>query len=54
MLHTLARLARRLRLFAARRSFERDLDEELRFHVEMATSHRLARGIPKCHCRIPN
>jgi putative ABC transport system permease protein len=44
-MHMVSRLARRLRLFLTRRRFERDLEDELRFHVEMATSQHLARGV---------
>jgi predicted permease len=38
------RLLRRLRVFLGRRSFERDLDDELRFHMEMMAAQHEARG----------
>jgi putative ABC transport system permease protein len=39
-----SQLARRLGLFIQRRSFERRLEEELRFHMDMVTSRHLALG----------
>ncbi len=41
----LQRLARRLPLFLGRRSFERDLDDEMRFHLEMQASQYRDRGM---------
>jgi predicted permease len=43
--YPISRFARRLRLIFGRRAFERDLDDEMRFHVEMATAHHLHRGV---------
>jgi putative ABC transport system permease protein len=40
-----SQLARRLGVMLRRRSFESRLDEELRFHMDMAVSRHLARGI---------
>ncbi len=45
MPYALSRFFRRLRLILDRRAFERDLDEELRFHMDMATAHHLDRGV---------
>ncbi len=44
MLYTLRHLFRRLRHVARRRSFERDVEDELRFHMEMVAERQLARG----------
>jgi putative ABC transport system permease protein len=41
---TIARMLRRLRLVLSRRSFERDLEDELRFHMDMLASRQLAAG----------
>ena len=41
---TIARALRRARLFFVRRSFERDIEDELRFHLEMVESRHLANG----------
>jgi predicted permease len=41
---TLARLLRRARLFLGRGSFERDLEDELRFHMEMLESRHADGG----------
>ena len=46
-----SQLARRLGVFLRRRSYERRLEEELRFHVEMATSRHLARGSSAAEAR---
>ncbi|HJQ22026.1 MAG TPA: ABC transporter permease [Gemmatimonadaceae bacterium] len=50
-MHSLSRLTRRLRLLVARRRFERDLDDELRFHMEMSHAVHLARGASVEHAR---
>jgi predicted permease len=42
--HELLRLLRRLRHFVGRRTFERDLDDELRFHMEMSSAQYATRG----------
>lgn len=39
------RATRRLRLLMGRRSFERELDEEMRFHLEMEAKQHEARGL---------
>jgi hypothetical protein len=39
-------LARRLAALFGRRRFDRDLAEELRIHVEMATEAAVADGLP--------
>jgi putative ABC transport system permease protein len=44
-------LARRLGVMLHRRSFERRLDEELRFHMDMVSSRHLARGISAAQAR---
>jgi putative ABC transport system permease protein len=44
MLYALRHTLRRLRHFVGRRSFERDVDEELRFHMEMAAERHVAHG----------
>src|SRR5688572_12929126 len=41
---SLARALRRVRHFVNRRRFERDLDDELQFHLAMATSSQSAAG----------
>jgi putative ABC transport system permease protein len=46
-----SQLARRLGVMLRRRSFESRLDEELRFHMDMAVSRRLARGVPAAEAR---
>jgi predicted permease len=46
MPYALSRFIRRLRLILDRRAFERDLDEEMRFHMDMATERNLGRGVP--------
>ena len=43
--YPLARFFRRVRLLLDRRAFERDLDEEMRFHMDMATARHLERGV---------
>ena len=43
--HTLSRFIRRLRLILDRRGFERDLDEEMRFHMDMAAARHLDQGM---------
>jgi len=43
--YPLVRFLRRVRLLLDRRAFERDLDEEMRFHMDMATAHQLQRGV---------
>jgi putative ABC transport system permease protein len=40
-----ARLFRRLRLLLGRRAFERDVEDELRFHMEMVASRHAANGL---------
>src|SRR5215216_2435268 len=40
----IARALRRLRHFLARRSFERDLEEELRFHMDMVAARHHSGG----------
>jgi hypothetical protein len=42
---TLRQLARRIRLLLGRRAFERDLEDEMRFHVEMQAAKHVERGI---------
>ena len=44
-------LARRFGVMLHRRSFERRLDEELRFHMDMVASRHLARGISAAQAR---
>ena len=44
-MYAFARMARRLRLVFNRHAFERDLEDELRFHMEMATSRHVAHGM---------
>ncbi len=39
-----ARAIRRLRIFLGRRSFERDVEDELRFHIDMVASRYAAQG----------
>ena len=41
----ISRMLRRARLLISRRSFERDLEDELRFHAEMLASHHMAGGL---------
>src|SRR5690348_5682327 len=41
----LARLFRRTRLLVGRRAFERDVEDELRFHMEMVASRHAASGL---------
>jgi putative ABC transport system permease protein len=41
----IARLLRRARLMFGRRSFERDVEDELRFHMEMVASRHAANGV---------
>jgi predicted permease len=41
----LARAARRLRLLVGRRSFERELEDEVRFHLEMEARRHMERGL---------
>src|SRR6185436_19338794 len=43
--YPLARILRRIRLLLDRRAFERDLEEEMRFHVDMAAARHLERGV---------
>ena len=43
--YPLDRFLRRIRLLFDRRAFERDLDEEMRFHMDMATARHLERGV---------
>ena len=43
--YPLARFFRRVGLLLDRRAFERDLDEEMRFHTDMATARHLERGV---------
>ena len=45
MHYAIARAVRRFRLLVNRRSFERDLEDELRFHMDMATSRHVAHGM---------
>src|SRR5689334_23156315 len=45
MMYAISRWLRRFRVLASRRSFERDLDDELRFHTDMATARNLASGM---------
>ena len=42
----LNRLARRLRLMARRADVEREMDEEMRFHVEMEAAELRRAGVP--------
>jgi predicted permease len=42
--HEFLRLLRRLRHFLGRKRFERDLDDELRFHMEMSSARHENRG----------
>ena len=42
---TARQLARRVRLLLGRRAFERDLDDEVRFHIEMQTGKNVERGM---------
>ena len=42
--HEALRLLRRLRHLLGRRRFERDLDDELRFHMEMSSAQHATRG----------
>jgi putative ABC transport system permease protein len=44
MLYAFRRALRRLRHFVGRRAFEREVDEELRFHMEMAAERHVAHG----------
>jgi predicted permease len=44
-------LARRLRSLLRRERFERDLDEELRFHLEMQTAKNIERGMEPAAAR---
>jgi putative ABC transport system permease protein len=42
---SLRRFARRMRLLLGRRAFERDLEDEMRFHVEMQAAKHVERGM---------
>ncbi len=42
--HSLARLARRARLFVARDAAEQSMDDEMRYHIECEARDRMARG----------
>ncbi|MFL5580763.1 MAG: ADOP family duplicated permease [Gemmatimonadaceae bacterium] len=46
-----SRIARRLRLLTRRRGFEHDLDDELRFHIEMQAAKHAARGLSPAEAR---
>jgi len=48
---SLRRFARRLRVLLGRRSFERDLDDELRFHIEMQAAKHVERGMSPAAAR---
>jgi putative ABC transport system permease protein len=48
---SLPTLVRRLRLLLGRRAFERDLDDELRFHVDMQAARNVERGMPPAAAR---
>ena len=47
----LGKVARRFRFFVSRNAFERDLDDELRFHIEMETARNVQRGLPPSEAR---
>ena len=44
IVHLMARAARRLRRLVARRTFEREVDEELQFHMDMAAARHATSG----------
>src|SRR5678815_576756 len=44
IVHLIARTGRRLRRLVARRKFERDVDEELQFHMDMAAARHATSG----------
>ena len=44
MPYAVSRFIRRLRLIFDRRAFERDLDDEMRFHMDMAAARHIDRG----------
>ena len=46
-----SRIARRLRLLLGRRGFEHDLDDELRFHIEMQAARHAQRGLSPAEAR---
>lgn len=48
---TLREILRNLRLYAARREVERDLDDELSFHLEMQTRAHIERGLDPAAAR---
>src|SRR4051812_31372963 len=52
MLTVLRRAIRRLRHFVGRRSFERDVDDELRFHMEMVAERHVAHGYSPAEVRV--
>ncbi|HEX3160420.1 MAG TPA: ABC transporter permease [Gemmatimonadaceae bacterium] len=46
MRHSIARLRRRLRALTRRPALEREMDDEMRFHVEMEAAELIRAGIP--------
>lgn len=49
---SVARVIRRARLLLTRRAFERDLDEEMRFHMDMAAERHAAAGGASADVRL--
>ncbi len=52
MPHPLERLRRRLRALVGRRAADRELDAELRFHLEMETEHNVRAGMDAAAARV--